>query len=137
MTEIENQTHKILRFMEAGNVITQRIASAEFECDRLGARIWDLRHDGVPVLDAWDYKLDEKGRVVKKWKKYFLAAQYRGAVNRRSKLYKNELGLYDLNIKDERGEIIVDVKNVTFLRAVSIIEEYMYIGNGQKEGDRK
>lgn len=75
MTEREAQTRQILRFMEAGNIVTQRIASREFDCDRLGARIWDLKHAGVPVQDDWEYKLDENGKVVKKWKKYWIAAQ--------------------------------------------------------------
>lgn len=70
---IEAQTRAIQRYMEAGNKITQRIASREFDCDRLGARIWDLRNAGVPVLDEWEYHRDEKGRVVKKWKKYWIA----------------------------------------------------------------
>ena len=73
MTEREAQTAKILRYMEAGNIITQRIASREFDCDRLGARIWDLKHDGVPVQDEFEYKLDENGKVIKKWKKYWIA----------------------------------------------------------------
>lgn len=68
----EAQTQQILRFMEAGNEITQRIASREFDCDRLGARIWDLKQSGVPVEDAFEYKLDESGKVVKKWKKYWI-----------------------------------------------------------------
>lgn len=70
---IEAQTRAIQRYMEAGNKITQRIASREFDCDRLGARIWDLRNAGVPVLGEWEYRRDEKGRVVKKWKKYWIA----------------------------------------------------------------
>lgn len=73
MTEREAQKRKILRYMEAGNAITQRIASREFDCDRLGARIYDLRHDGVPVQDGWEYKLDSNGKVVKKWKRYWIA----------------------------------------------------------------
>lgn len=73
MTEREAQTRKILRYMEAGNAITQRIASREFDCSRLGARIYDLRHAGVPVLDEWEYKLDKNGKVVKKWKRYWIA----------------------------------------------------------------
>lgn len=70
---IEAQTRAIQRYMEAGNKITQRIASREFDCDRLGARIWDLRNAGVPVMDEWEYRRDENGRVVKKWKKYWIA----------------------------------------------------------------
>lgn len=73
MTEREAQTKQILRYMEAGNAITQRIASREFDCDRLWARIWDLKKDGVPVQDGWEYKLDKEGKVVKKWKRYWIA----------------------------------------------------------------
>jgi hypothetical protein len=69
----EAQKAQILRYMQDVGPITQRIASREFDCDRLGARIWDLKHEGVPVLDEFEYKLDENGKVVKKWKKYFLA----------------------------------------------------------------
>lgn len=70
MTATENQKHRIYEFMAAGNEITQRIASRLFDCDRLGARIWELKRDGVPVQSEFEYKLDENGKVVKKWKKY-------------------------------------------------------------------
>ena len=72
MTERENQCKAILRYMQEVGPITQRIASREIDCDRLGARIWDLRHAGVPVIDEWEYKLDESGKVVKKWKRYLI-----------------------------------------------------------------
>lgn len=44
------------------------------------------------------------------------------------KLTKNSLGLYDLRITDETGAITTDVQNITFLRAVGLIEESMYTG---------
>lgn len=70
---IEAQKRQIYAFMAEGHAITQRIASRRFNCDRLGARIWELRHeDGVPVQSAFEYKLDENGKVVKKWKKYWI-----------------------------------------------------------------
>lgn len=72
MTATENQKRRIYDFMAAGNEITQRVASKEFDCDRLGARIWELKQDGVPVLSEFEYKLDENGKVVKKWKKYWI-----------------------------------------------------------------
>ena len=72
MTETENQKRRIYDYMLAGNEITQRLASELFDCDRLGARIWDLRHDGVSVQSEFEYRLDEKGKVVKKWKKYWI-----------------------------------------------------------------
>lgn len=74
MTEREAQTKQILRFMEDGHSITDAIARDLFNCSRLGARIWDLKHDGVPVQDEYEYKLDDNGKVVKKWKKYWIAA---------------------------------------------------------------
>jgi hypothetical protein len=72
MTATENQKRRIYDFMAAGNEITQRIASEEFDCDRLGARIWELKQEGVPVQSEFEYKLDENGKVVKKWKKYWI-----------------------------------------------------------------
>lgn len=72
MTETENQKRRIYDYMLDGNAITQRLASELFDCDRLGARIWDLKHDGVPVQSEFEYRLDEKGKVVKKWKKYWI-----------------------------------------------------------------
>lgn len=73
MTEREAQTRKILNYMLAGNSTTSYDAVGRFKCMRLSARIKDLRYAGVPVLDDWEYELDENGKVVKKWKKYFLA----------------------------------------------------------------
>lgn len=75
MTEREAQTRKIQKYMEAGNSITDAIARDLFDCSRVGARIYDLRDAGVPVLDEWQYKLDDNGKVVKKWKKYFIPRQ--------------------------------------------------------------
>lgn len=72
MTERESQCKAIIRYMEEVGPITSRIASRELDCDRLASRICDLRHDGVPVQDGWDYKLDEHGKVLKKWKRYWL-----------------------------------------------------------------
>lgn len=74
MTEREAQKRQILRFMQDGNPITDAIARELFNCSRVGARIWDLKHDGVPVKDCFEYKYDQNGKVVKKWKKYWIAA---------------------------------------------------------------
>ena len=56
------------------------------------------------------------------------------AVRRGCKLQKNGLGLYDILVNDESGAVIADVKNITFLRAVGIIEENMY-QNGRSYHD--
>lgn len=75
MTEQETQTRQILQFMQEGNTITDAIARERFDCSRLGARIWDLRYMGIPIGDEWEYKLNKNGKVVKKWKKYFITRQ--------------------------------------------------------------
>lgn len=53
-------------------------------------------------------------------------------VTRGCYLEKNNLGLYNLQINDESGRIVVNVRNVSFLRAVSILEENMYLA-GREE----
>ena len=74
MTEKEAQKRKILNWMLSGNAITQRIAEDQFDCTRLSARIWELNHeDGVPVKSTFVYKHDNKGRIIKKWKMYWIA----------------------------------------------------------------
>lgn len=49
-----------------------------------------------------------------------------GTVTRSCVLEKNNLGLYDLRVNDDNGGTVANVRNVSFLRAVSIIEESMY-----------
>lgn len=73
MTASESQAARIHSYMAGGGVLTQRIASRMFDCDRLGARIYDLKRAGVPVKDGWEYRIDAAGRVVKKWKRYWIA----------------------------------------------------------------
>lgn len=54
------------------------------------------------------------------------------AVNRGCVLTKNSLGLYDLMVNDEEGRIVASEKNISFLRAVSVIEDNMYLtGRGE------
>ena len=43
------QKEMILNFMKEEGSITQWEAMKELGCMRLGARIWDLRHDGVEI----------------------------------------------------------------------------------------
>lgn len=72
----EAQTRLILRHMEAGNSITDATARELFDCSRVGARIWDIEHQmGIPVSREWEYRLDNNGKVVKKWMRYYLARQ--------------------------------------------------------------
>lgn len=74
MTAIETQRVRILHWLQAGNSITDAEARDLFGCARLGARIWDLKKAGYPIQSAFEYKYD-KGRVVKKWKRYWLPTQ--------------------------------------------------------------
>lgn len=57
-------------------------------------------------------------------------------VNRGCVLERTNLGLYNLKVNDESGRIIVNVSNVSFMRAVSILEENMYL-SGRKEQEEK
>lgn len=57
-------------------------------------------------------------------------------VNRGCTLEKTNLGLYNLRVNDESGRIIVNVRNVSFMRAVSILEENMYL-SGRTEREEK
>ena len=41
------------------------------------------------------------------------------------KLERNHFGLYDLEIKDEDGRLIVIERNIAFARAMSVIDEHM------------
>ena len=41
------------------------------------------------------------------------------------KLERNRFGLYDLEIKDEDGRLIVIERNIAFARAMSVIDEHM------------
>lgn len=43
------QCERILRHLQDYGSITQAEAVTEYGCYRLGARIWDLRDQGVPI----------------------------------------------------------------------------------------
>lgn len=63
-------------------------------------------------------------------------------VNRGCVLERTNLGLYNLKVNDESGRIIVNVSNVSFMRAVSILEENMYLSwrteqEGKADGGRE
>ena len=73
MKAIESQERQIRRYMEAGNTITGLEAMNLFGCMRLPARVAEMKKNGVPVVDEWEYQIDENGKVVKKWKKYRIA----------------------------------------------------------------
>ena len=54
------QAARLLEYLREHRVITQREAINELGCYRLGARIWELKHDGhriktemIPVENRW------------------------------------------------------------------------------------
>lgn len=67
----QSQCDRILAWMKAGNTITQREASQRFGCDRLGARIYDLRRQGAPVTMRWEIRRNEAGEY-KRYARYGL-----------------------------------------------------------------
>ena len=55
-------------------------------------------------------------------------------IRRECLLRKNDRGGYDLQIFNENGRPAVNLKNITFRRAVSIIEDRMYQNGGTEHG---
>lgn len=70
MNEREFQKAAILRWISENGEIDALTALRELGIMRLASRIAELKKDGFPVVDRWDYKYDEQGRVVKKWNVY-------------------------------------------------------------------
>lgn len=73
MTSIEAQNHQILQALKnepAG--LTGLDMLHRFGALSHTRRVRDLREKGYPVGDVWEYQLDERGKIVKKWKRYFL-----------------------------------------------------------------
>lgn len=46
----ESQNQKILAYLKSGSGLTQLEALNKFGCMRLGARVWELRHMGYPIV---------------------------------------------------------------------------------------
>lgn len=47
------QCERILRHLQDYGSITQAEAVTEYGCYRLGARIWDLKAQGIPIRSEW------------------------------------------------------------------------------------
>lgn len=47
------QTKRVLEYLQTHPCITAKQAMDELGIFRLGARIWDLKNDGVPIKDGW------------------------------------------------------------------------------------
>lgn len=66
---IEAQTHAILAHLRSGGDLTPRDARNLCECDRLAARIFDLKQSGHAIESDW-----QKANG-KRFKRYWLVRQ--------------------------------------------------------------
>lgn len=64
---METQNKKVLRYMKKHGSITAREAMLSMEIYRLGARIWDLRHEGYEIVSAF-----ETSKTGRRYKRYML-----------------------------------------------------------------
>lgn len=63
---METQNEKILHYMRKHGSITAREAMLELEIYRLGARIWDLRHDGHHITST--FETSKNGKHYKRYR---------------------------------------------------------------------
>lgn len=61
------QADKILDYIDRNGFITDAQAASEFDCYRLGARIYDLRKRGVPIIT--EKARSKKGRVYARYRR--------------------------------------------------------------------
>lgn len=67
------QCEQVLNHIRERGRITDVEAFTRFKIRRLSARIWDIRHKmGIDIKDSWEYKYDNKGKVIEKYKAYFI-----------------------------------------------------------------
>lgn len=58
------QTQRILKHLETVGSITPREALDLFGCMRLGARIWDLKRAGYPIMKTMECSRNKNGERV-------------------------------------------------------------------------
>ena len=58
------QTDRILRHLREHGSITPLDALREFGCMRLGARIWDLKRAGYPIMKTMECSRNKHGERV-------------------------------------------------------------------------
>ena len=68
----QKQTQKVLEYIKEHGSIDQWQAMTELRIMRLGARIWDLKAEGVPIVSATKTKTSEDGTTTR-WAEYSLA----------------------------------------------------------------
>lgn len=73
LTERNNQCRAVLAYIADHGTISGRDASHELGIERLAARVHDLKEAGYDVRGQMCYKRDQDGKVVKKWKEYWIA----------------------------------------------------------------
>lgn len=66
------QNEMVLDYIKKHGSIDQRRATIDLDIMRLGARIYDLKALGVPVVKVTRYRLDAEGKVARKWAEYRL-----------------------------------------------------------------
>lgn len=74
MSNTKNQTEKVLEYIKQHGSIDQWRAMNDLRIMRLGARIWDLKAQGVPIQTIGISKTNEKGEHVH-WAEYRLAEE--------------------------------------------------------------
>lgn len=63
---MDTQCDLILRYMQEEGSITPLDALREFGCLRLGARIWDLKHErGIRIKTGTEQKKNKYGKTVR------------------------------------------------------------------------
>ena len=73
------QNEMVLNYIKKHGSIDQRRATLDLDIMRLGARIYDLKALGVPVVKVTRYRLDANGKVARKWAEYSLDGTRTGA----------------------------------------------------------
>lgn len=64
----------ILARLESGRGITQAEAYEDFGCTRLGARIYDLKQSGVPIVTVREHGINRDGKRIS-WARYRMGAK--------------------------------------------------------------
>lgn len=69
----ESQAIETIQYINEHGFIDNERAFEALRITRLGAVIWYIRHKlNIVVKDEWQYKHDSKGRIIKKWKRYWI-----------------------------------------------------------------
>ena len=69
--DVQAQRDLIFNYLKSGGALTALDALEKFGCMRLGARVWELRHAGIAILDRWVEKVTRSGRK-KRYKEYYM-----------------------------------------------------------------